>query len=222
MDFLGTNFQFKTPSNIIIAGTTMSGKSTLIAEILRHKDLMFDKPLHKVAYCYGVFDESYLTLASQVDSLDLFDGLPEELLSNPGSYFDRSNNNCIILDDLGPKAMSSPMVEKLFTVLMHHYNITCILVLHNIFFQSKYSVTINRNCQYFLLTKTLRDQTSIATFGRQSFPEKPKFLISAYRQAMDSAVYPHLLVDLHPLTPKKLAVRQNILPGQTPFVYIPE
>ena len=49
--------QFKCPSSIIISGPSQYGKTTFTRQILQHADCLFERPIRKIVYCYGQWQD---------------------------------------------------------------------------------------------------------------------------------------------------------------------
>ena len=58
---------FKTPTSFAVIGGTMSGKTHVVWNILKHGSVMFDKEPSKIVYCYledqPIVDEMESTLS---------------------------------------------------------------------------------------------------------------------------------------------------------------
>ena len=61
----------------------------------------------------------------------------------------------------------------------------------------------------------------MSTLGRQVYPETPKFLPDAFKQATEKP-YGYLFLDLKPGADKRLRVREGVLPSEQTFVYMPK
>lgn len=73
--------------------------------------------------------------------------------------------------------------------------------------------TINRNINYLILTKSIRDVSMIRTLGLQIFPSTPLYFLSAYQQAIEMNEYGWLLVDFRPDTPSPFRLRSGLFKG---------
>ncbi len=110
---------------------------------------------------------------------------------------------------------------ELFTKGSHHHNLSVILILQNLFYRGKEMRTISLNAHYMVLFKNPRDASQITHLARQMYPNKPKFMVEAYRDATSSP-YSHLFVDLKPDTEEHMRLRSNIFQGEYPTVYVPK
>jgi len=158
-----------TPATIVIAGASQSGKSTIIERLLREQEQNFGKKFDKIIYCYGrkikcakklilqamflgSLNNRLLNLERNIENLTLFDGFPTAILHKPEDTFDSKKNNFMVLDDLMYESMNKVELGKLFSKLAHHFNITTVLTLQNLFFQSKEVRNVTRNATVLILT----------------------------------------------------------------------
>lgn len=132
---------------------------------------------------------------------------------------DTSKRNLIILDDLMSETANDKKISNLFTKGSHHKKLSVILVSQNLFHQGKESRTISLNAHYLILFKNPRDASQIAYLARQMFPEKPKYLQEAYKDAT-SKPYGYLFIDLKSNTPDNFRLRTQIFPGETQYAYV--
>lgn len=69
------------------------------------------------------------------------------------------------------------------------------------------------------MKKSVRDENSIATLGRQIFGKNYKYVLEAYHDAVSSSSWGFLFVDLRVSTPSELRLRSGIFSWDTHFVY---
>lgn len=125
----------------------------------------------------------------------------------------------LILDDL--MGQCDIKVEKIFTKLSHHNNISIVYLTQNLFYGTKQQRTISLNAHYLVLFKNPRDSSQITYLARQMFPGKSRHLVEAYKDAT-RLPYTYLLIDLKPETDDSHRLRSNIFPDETNFVYVPK
>ncbi|GIY72695.1 uncharacterized protein CDAR_67561 [Caerostris darwini] len=99
----------------------------------------------------------------------------------------------------------------MFTVESHHKKFSIILITQNLFPRVRVARDISLNAHYIILFQNNTDQSQIACFGRQVFPDRSKFLMDAYKKATADK-YQFLLVDCFPTTDDELRLRQSIFP----------
>lgn len=203
------NLLLKHPFTMLVAGSTGSGKTWLVREILSNYDKIscLNRSI-RVLWCYGIHQKAYdEDLATDTATVQYNEGVPD----SAESY------DVIVMDDLQAKAGNDERVSDLFTRYSHHRNVSVILILQNIFHQAKMMRTVSLNSHYLILLSSRRDQSQVRRLGSQLYPGAGPFFHSAYKSAL-SRDYGYLLIDLTPTTEEKYRLRTNILPLQYPII----
>ena len=117
----------------------------------------------------------------------------------------------LILDDVMHLIVNNDNIALLFTQLVHHKNISCIIVYQNLFNAGKHAKTISLNAAYLVLFKNVRDKGQISYVGRQVFPGRSKVFIEAYNDAV-SEPHSYLLIDMTAKTSDCYRLRSSIFP----------
>ena len=201
---------FISASRIIICGPSSSGKSELIYNIINHSDKMFDHPISRIYYFYGMWQEKF---KRNSDTVEYIEGLPTQVFLDEISY---ESHKLMVIDDQQMTALNSRLIADLFTKYSHHKNINVILVLQNLFHQGKFNRDISLNAHCFILFKNPRDINQIKVLSNQLGLKKS--LISSYLDAT-SVPYSYLLIDLSPMSDSTYMLRSNILPDEHPTIY---
>lgn len=203
--------KFKHSATYLLSGPTGSGKTTFIKQFLAERNTLIDTPIEEVIYCLPE-DQ---TIDDTVPFTRLHRGVPEI------SMFADLRPRIVILDDLLSSVDSN--VVELFTRGSHHYNLSVIFIVQNLFSKNKGCRDISLNSHYIFLMKNPRDRQQINTLARQISPENSRFICEAYSDATDKP-YGYLLLDLHQTTPEQYRVRTNIFLTEYPrnIVYIPQ
>lgn len=110
----------------------------------------------------------------------------------------------------------SKEITEIFTILSHHNQISTILVLHNLFHQSKHTRNISLNTQYIVLFKNPRDLSSTAFLARQLCPSNWQNLQKLFNDATNDP-FSYLLIDLAQDTPELLKYRTDIFNKENYF-----
>lgn len=195
----------KHPSTCIVCGPSQSGKSYLVRQMI-HRNV-YEKPLKRILWCYSLFQPWFV----DENSISFKCGLPDNY----------DNWDLVIIDDLMHSL--NEKIGELFTVLSHHKSISVILILQNLFLQNRIMRDISLNTHYLILFKNNRDESQINCLGRQAFIGRLPYFKAAYTDAT-SKPYGHLLIDFHPLTDKKLCLRDSCFPDERGiyWVYVPQ
>ncbi|GBM57721.1 hypothetical protein AVEN_222562-1 [Araneus ventricosus] len=117
----------------------------------------------------------------------------------------------LIIDDLMNSLTND--IAQMFTVGSHHKKFSIILITQNLFPRIRVARDISLNAHYIILFRNNRDQSQIACFGRQVFPDRSKFFMDAYKMAT-AEKYQYILVDCFPTTDEELRLRQSFFPDQ--------
>ena len=168
---------------MIIAGPSMSGKSTFLKNILSMKKLMFNVTFNKIIWCYAENNAK-----PNIPGVIFHRGM----LTN---YSNEKNEKIlIILDDLMSDAYNSS-VSELFTKGSHHRNTSVILVTQNLFHQTSQSRNISLNAKYIILFKNPRDKQQFSHLARQIYPENSRELMRVYNEVMQTP-HAYFIIDL--------------------------
>ena len=206
-------FTFNHPSTSIVCGSSSSGKTTLVLKIIQNRDLLFNKKVKKVLYCYRVYQNAFNTLKEDPNVI-----FHEGLLS-VSELKDNYENSIIILDDF--MDLLNQEIAALFTIYSHHYNLSVFFLIQNLFVKNRYTRDVALNTHYIILFAQRRDLTQLNTLARQLFPGKSKDFLSIYKQAV-SKKYSYILIDICPNSVHRITLRTNILPDQFEEIYLPD
>ena len=201
--------RLRHPFTSIVAGPTMSGKTSWVSRLLTNSHLI-DTEIPDKVICYGEWQPAYDKLKHVCRFVQ---GMlePDEL--------DPSIPHLVIIDDL--MDTQDKRIETFFTRIAHHRNCSVIYIVQNLFNQGKGHRTCSLNCQYMVLFKAPRDLSQIRCLEQQMFPGKKNFLIDSYNDATDKP-YHYLFIDLKPDTPAHLRVRGRVLDEASQDVYLPK
>lgn len=110
-------WQLESPACIMISGMTGCGKSWLTRSLLQRANEIFDKPVHKIVWCYTEHQGPLMReLQELVPNIEFHKGLPEEI-DNP----DINSHMILVLDDLIHECKNASM-QAMFTRGSHHHN----------------------------------------------------------------------------------------------------
>lgn len=178
------------PFSMIVSGPSQCGKSTFTCNLLKNLNRMVNIKINTVEW----YNTEKAALPKDVHNnnnfkLRLFDVIPDEFTNCEGQPL------LIILDDMMNDIKAASKICDLFTRGSHHRNISVILIMQNIFHQSRYSRDISLNAKYIVIFKNPRDKSQFNHLARQIYPENPKSLQSIYKDITQSG-HAYLLIDL--------------------------
>lgn len=192
---------------MMVCGPSQAGKTVFVKKLIENVDSVLNVVPEEIIWCYSEYQPAYASLV-YIPNLRFIEGMPN---------FNELKNNrkkLIILDDL---LESSLQLTPLFTKGCHHWNMSCVHIVQNIFYKSLRTSRINTH--YLVLFKNPADKSQIHTLARQLYPKNSQILLDAFADAT-SVPYTFLLIDLTQTTPENLRLRSDIFGIQT--VYVPK
>jgi len=204
------SFQFKTPSLIILSGSSQAGKTTFVHKLLHNKHL-FEHPPAKILYCMGVETQSLPPAG-----VELYRGLPDE---DSIRVFCGGSPAVVILDDLLIEMQKRPeIVQSLAIRLVHHLNITVIILTQSLFDVSR---VVRTNANYVVLFRSDASQLAVSTYGRQLFSGAMyKYFLDTFKDATNEP-YSYVVIDIHPRTHPQIKLVSQIF-SPFPVIYLPK
>ena len=155
--------QFKCPSSVIIAGPSQCGKTTFTKLLLQYADVLFERPIRKIVYCYGQWQECFQDMASQITFVE---GIPEDI---PALFPMGCRPGILVLDDLMRNCSEDERILDLFTKVSHHCDVTCIYLTQNLFPPGKFSRSISLNAHYIIAFNNPRGTLGFRTLAQQAW-----------------------------------------------------
>lgn len=208
------------PCSILLVGPSQSGKTMLTFRIIKEAKYMFTKPPVKVVYCYSVYQDLFAKMEKDINNIIFHEGLPtaEEV----DHWSETREHMLLVLDDLLASAANNVDIMNLFTIKVHHQNISTCFLTQNLYHSpGKFMRTISLNATYIICLKNQRDQQQLAVLGKQILPGQLKYFLSSYEQAVKRK-YGYILLDLSPHTEKQYLLRTNIFPGEDTIIFLPK
>lgn len=155
--------QFITPFSCIISGSSGSGKSSLVINILNNAHDLIDTDFTRIYWCYSE-ENSIIPVQQKLNDdqrrkTTFIQGIPDD--------FENPYNSLVILDDLMNESATAKAISELFTRGSHHRNMSVILITQNVFNREKHFRTISLNSKYIIHFKSPRDTQQFAHLARQ-------------------------------------------------------
>ena len=149
IDFYGMRVPFRCG----LFGSSRTGKSTMIFNLLEHSDF-FDKDFDVVYYCYPSVYYNGVDWHEKLDyTFEYLDRIPNrDYLSN------MEPNSVVILEDCWFNCCSDPNIRDLFKVLSGKRNISIFITSQNPYEGGTNARTIRNNLNYYFLFRNLGDE----------------------------------------------------------------
>jgi len=208
-------FVLPTPTTILVAGPTGSGKTELVSRMLEDSQGFFANDIHEIRYHYGAWQERFALMRQEDPRYVFAPGVPTTT-----DLPDGSKHTVMVIDDLMKEVSESTTTADIFTKYSHHRNMTVIFIVQKLYSDSKTARVISGNAQIIVLFKNPRDSRAISVLGSQMFPGRKGFLTSAFADATKEP-YSYLVVNAHQSTKEELRVIGNLFDAESPTVYTP-
>lgn len=203
------DLRFKSGSTITVSGPSQSGKTTLVEEIVRDRDIMFTEPIKSVIW-YSAFHP-----VQKIPGVTYVIGIPND-------FKDRVEPHClVVIDDYMSELANSTELTTLMTKAVHHLPLTLIYITQNIFHKGSDNKTRRLNTNYLILFKNPQDKGQVDYIGHQMYPRDKGFLSSVYNDVTSKHPYSYILIDSHQTTPDYLRIRTGVTKGRILRIFVP-
>ena len=209
----GKVLKFQHSFSMVVSGPSKAGKSVFVSKFVKFAHSLMETPPAEILWCYSEYQPAYRELAASVPNLRLIEGVPDIAALKR----DTSRHKLVIFDDLMDRFKKDQTLVTLFIKGCHHWNLSCIHIVQNLYFEGLRTVRINSN--YLVLFKNPSDQLQISTLGRQMYPRQTEHFLHAFKDAT-AQPFTYLLVDTTQQCPNDLRLRTNIFPGEVQIVYL--
>ena len=189
------SIKFYANSNILVIGSSGSGKTTSVLKIVEQK--LIEPMPEKIFYLYGAhqpFMDEW-NKDKNKPTITFVKGL------NLGVVDQYKNAKLLIIDDLILE-LNRDLAQH-FIAGSHHKQTTTIFTTHSLYLNNELYRLISNNSQYILLFKNKRNFSQISRLGRQILGSDYERLVEAYKYVVS---FQFVLLSFHPLVPDELLV----------------
>ena len=197
-----------------VSGPTGSGKTWLIKDILQQKKI--EPTPDRILFMYKRWQPLYNEMQETIPDIEFVKGIPSDL--DHDKFFDASQTNVVILDDMMSSTATDPKISDLFSEGSHHRSLGVINLTQNLFPPGRSATTQRRNTQYMVIFKSPMSQDQIRTLGTFMFPGRLDEFLQLYNTATNKP-HGYLIIDAKQDTPADERFKTDIL-GAT-FVMAP-
>ncbi len=111
----------------------------------------------------------------------------------------------------------SEIMQRIFTTLSHHQNITCFFITQSAFADKSFT-TLHRNARYLMLTKSHHDYSSLS---RTYMPGTGGYLRLAAQKCFYTLNKPYLIVDNNCWVPPDYRCKTGFAKGEEKLIFAP-
>ena len=196
-----------------LVGPSFCGKTTFAVNLIQNRQILFDEDIQKIVIVTPHEQSIFYKLkeTENNDNVDILNKLPtyEEIENMANKH--KNHGLILLLDDIMEEMDSKLKLSKIFTQLCHHKNLTCILCIQNLFFQSNDYRNMSLNASYLSLFNNPKDVRQVSDLGGRMYPGNANRFVDAYRRATSNP-YSYLFIDYRQETKNFMRLRTNILP----------
>ena len=120
---------------------------------------IFDRKFDRIIFCTGGTSTD-IPLNLTVEKYEYLDSSIIESL-------DKSQRNCVVIDDNMHKASNDMNISELFTKRSHHCNTRVFFIIQNLFPKADFMTDIRRNATYAILMSNPSENKSIRLYSSQ-------------------------------------------------------
>jgi len=213
LEVFDSSWQF--PGTAIFYGASMSGKSTLVLDIIRrYKELFGNIEIKAVVYVYSSWQQKFdeaLNTHPQITFVSSFKHVPSDLTNSIVVYDDQQ-----IIFQTDSEARNH--ITDVFQRVAHHNCLFCIVILQTVHNNKLRSLALNSTYQVYF--PSARDSLQLSFLNREYFPQHKHFLLEVAKDITKDS-HGFMVIDCGRRTLDRFRVRNFILPHKNSKVYIP-
>ena len=228
--YVKVDLKFPKTSRILVAGASATGKSAYVEKCLLHNKSVFENGVDTVLWfsCLPCSEETRRRLESaglQVETYQGMEDLEDVLLRQHSAQWWQSHSTVVVLDDLAIGALSSADVARCFSIYAHHLPLAALFLITQTLSitNAKFQQLIFRQLTHVVLTKSRRLKASLQHFGRELYPDYPRFASKVFEDLFSSSTARYDYVCLLTDPDNELVyAHKGIFPGETKTIYSPK
>ena len=116
----------------------------------------------------------------------------------------------VIVDDM--QVTHDRLVSYSFARRAHHYFLSVIHLVQNVFDKDPSHRTISLNATYIVLFKNPRDMSQVSLLDKQLYPGGNGLLTAAYHNPTSSRAHSYVMIYFNQSTPEKFRLRNTLFP----------
>ena len=209
--------RFQLGATHLVAGSTGSGKTTSVIEILRNiSDLFVDgEKIKNVVFYFASWQDAYADLEKDKIVTKWVQQMPtnDDFIADV-QPFKNDGGSVVVIDDFMSE-INKDMVD-IVTVSARHNKASTFFLFQSLFPTDRLARQISLNVKYIWVFKNPRENSQFAHLVRQIQPQNYRWMVNAYHEATKHP-YSYILLDLTQATPDYVRIRSRVLPSQKPM-----
>lgn len=227
------DLRLKSPSCIIVTGSSNSGKSHLIEQILFNHTECFEQPIEELVWVYSKYADDPNRFSRLTDSfnkqripISFIQDFPSQKIANNSLFTtSRDRHKCVIFDDVCQSPKNIPALFDIWNILSHHQNFTAILVVQNLAgstpTEKSCLSTLLRSTTYIILFCNRRILPVIRSLANSYFPGECRRLTEPLRHMLtQKRPFSYLVIDFNTEEELLLVREGGLIPEHEAFGFI--
>ena len=204
-------FEIHHPARLTIAGTSGTGKTMWVLNLIRYRTKIFKPFAPTVIYFHYEHEQEWFP--EFANDVIFVKELPR--------IWDITKATLIISDDSLLSKASMQQLATLYIGQARHSNATCIFLTQSLFYKDPNLRLVTSNTTIFVIFKMIRAVYQVERLLSQIFSRaKSKIALEVYHDALKTDKWSYLMVDLQLALLESPVLRSNVFPpAQNEFIY---
>ncbi len=199
---------FCDKSAILITGSSQSGKTYLLRDILLNYHSLFQTTPTICIFLYTHWQGVYDNIKEKWGNKILFtQRIPKE--EEVEQVMTNHKHGVFVADDKGEYIEKVPFFRNLLSRLGHHCRMTSFCLLQDANLSSRASSLLKKNFHVTIVMRSPRERSFVRALGMQTGDYQ--CVMEAYDDAVKER-YGYLCIDLHPAANPEFKYRTNLIP----------
>lgn len=215
MSTIVDSMRFPRGATHLVVGPSACGKTTRVANIIRHKNEMIEKgeECRNVVVCYSAWQPEYDQLKKEGVVNKWVNKMPtnEEFVQLVKKF---RNGSIVVIDDF--MGSINKDLDEIVRVSSRHYNVSTFILFQSLFPAHKLARQISLNVKFIHLHKNPRENAQVMFLARQLNPQSYKWIVQVYHRVTEKP-YSALLFDLTQEQEPYLRFRSHYMPNELPM-----
>jgi ABC-type dipeptide/oligopeptide/nickel transport system ATPase component len=223
---INNHISFRQGARVLLSGSSGSGKSYFLAQVIQHRAELFEVVPKKIIVCtHEGTRETHLQQQLLEETNDSGEKLIEFHKGVPSEDREYEPYTMLVFDDLLSTNEIEFVAGQLLSYVTRRANnekLYVFITTQSLFIPaSKTFRILAQNVNYLVIFKSLRNLYQVKLIGTQLLgPGNGNRLVNVYQKAFKDKEYAYLLYDLHHLTDDRIRFQSNLLHENGPYIKI--
>jgi energy-coupling factor transporter ATP-binding protein EcfA2 len=226
---ISNHVTFREGARVLLSGTSGSGKSHFISQVIEHRNDLFEVAPQRIIFCTHSMTQDLHLGPTLLDELnDKGKKLIEFRNTIPTDEEEETfeENTMLVFDDFLSGAdvdFQAGLAMPFMTRRCHHEKLYLFITTQNLYIASKNFRLLSQNANYLIIFKSHRSLHQLRYMGQQILGAgNSNLLINIFKRATKDRQFAYLFYDMHPLTDDRIRFQTNLFKEKEPYVVVYE